>query len=147
MQREWTTQDFTYDNAILGWLTLFTVTTGEGWPLWVAFIDKHNGVTHVYGTHILYHFYNVNLLCFEFCMWELKSIWAHLYNEWTVLLPFIMYCAWLSCDLMSELFSIRNFLSSQHNGVEVLSSKVAPFVRHAQLWSCKFCIFNIVIVI
>ncbi|KAF6039970.1 CAC [Bugula neritina] len=32
MQREWRAQDFNYDNVVSGWLTLFTVTTGEGWP-------------------------------------------------------------------------------------------------------------------
>ena len=30
--REWKRQDFHYDNAIYAMLTLFTVTTGEGWP-------------------------------------------------------------------------------------------------------------------
>ncbi|CAI9738066.1 voltage-dependent calcium channel type A subunit alpha-1-like isoform X9 [Octopus vulgaris] len=30
--REWLRQDFHYDNAMYAMLTLFTVTTGEGWP-------------------------------------------------------------------------------------------------------------------
>ena len=48
----------------------------------------------------------------------------------TMLLPFIMYCAWL----FAKLFPSRIF-SSQNNGLEVLSCKVAPFLCHAQLWS------------
>uniref|UniRef100_A0A2C9MAT1 EF-hand domain-containing protein n=2 Tax=Biomphalaria glabrata TaxID=6526 RepID=A0A2C9MAT1_BIOGL len=30
--REWRRQDFHYDNIVMAMLTLFTVTTGEGWP-------------------------------------------------------------------------------------------------------------------
>ncbi|CAG5127135.1 unnamed protein product, partial [Candidula unifasciata] len=30
--REWLRQDFHYDNTMMAMLTLFTVTTGEGWP-------------------------------------------------------------------------------------------------------------------
>jgi len=30
--REWLRQDFHYDNVMEAVLTLFTVTTGEGWP-------------------------------------------------------------------------------------------------------------------
>ena len=30
--REWLRQDFHYDNTMYAMLTLFTVTTGEGWP-------------------------------------------------------------------------------------------------------------------
>nr|BAA13136.2 voltage-dependent calcium channel [Heterololigo bleekeri] len=31
--REWLRQDFHYDNVMFAMLTLFTVTTGEGWPM------------------------------------------------------------------------------------------------------------------
>ncbi|VDP56566.1 unnamed protein product [Schistosoma margrebowiei] len=30
--RVWSSRDFHYDNVITAMLTLFTVTTGEGWP-------------------------------------------------------------------------------------------------------------------
>lgn len=30
--REWKSHGFNYDNVIYAMLTLFTVTTGEGWP-------------------------------------------------------------------------------------------------------------------
>jgi len=30
--REWTNQDFNFDNVANGMLTLFTVATFEGWP-------------------------------------------------------------------------------------------------------------------
>jgi hypothetical protein len=33
--RVWGRRDFHYDNIVHAMLTLFTVTTGEGWPLWV----------------------------------------------------------------------------------------------------------------
>lgn len=32
-KREWLQQDFHYDNVLYAYLTLFTVSTGEGWPL------------------------------------------------------------------------------------------------------------------
>lgn len=31
-RREWKRQEFHYDNIIWALLTLFTVSTGEGWP-------------------------------------------------------------------------------------------------------------------
>ncbi len=31
-KREWKRRDFHYDNIIWALLTLFTVSTGEGWP-------------------------------------------------------------------------------------------------------------------
>lgn len=33
--REWNRRDFHYDNLAYAMLTLFTVTTGEGWPEYV----------------------------------------------------------------------------------------------------------------
>lgn len=36
-RREWKRHEFHYDNVIWGLLTLFTVSTGEGWPQWVHF--------------------------------------------------------------------------------------------------------------
>lgn len=34
--REWKKYDFHYDNVLWAFLTLFTVSTGEGWPMWVV---------------------------------------------------------------------------------------------------------------
>ena len=34
-KREWKKYDFHYDNVAWALLTLFTVSTGEGWPQWV----------------------------------------------------------------------------------------------------------------
>lgn len=36
-RREWKRHEFHYDNVIWALLTLFTVSTGEGWPQWVNF--------------------------------------------------------------------------------------------------------------
>ena len=33
--REWKHREFHYDNVFYAYLTLFTVSTGEGWPLYV----------------------------------------------------------------------------------------------------------------
>lgn len=35
-KREWKKYDFHYDNVAWALLTLFTVSTGEGWPQWVT---------------------------------------------------------------------------------------------------------------
>lgn len=35
-RREWKRHEFHYDNVIWALLTLFTVSTGEGWPQWVS---------------------------------------------------------------------------------------------------------------
>jgi len=35
-KREWKKYDFHYDNVAWALLTLFTVSTGEGWPQWVC---------------------------------------------------------------------------------------------------------------
>lgn len=36
--REWKKYEFHYDNVLWAFLTLFTVSTGEGWPVWVRAI-------------------------------------------------------------------------------------------------------------
>lgn len=39
-RREWKRHEFHYDNVIWALLTLFTVSTGEGWPQWVK-LDRN----------------------------------------------------------------------------------------------------------
>ena len=42
--RQWQRQNFHYDNVLAAMLTLFTVTTGEGWPAYehlVLFLNKN----------------------------------------------------------------------------------------------------------
>lgn len=39
--REWKRHEFHYDNIIWALLTLFTVSTGEGWPQWVMSSSQH----------------------------------------------------------------------------------------------------------
>lgn len=36
--REWNSHGFNYDNVYYAMLTLFTVTTGEGWPTYVLVV-------------------------------------------------------------------------------------------------------------
>lgn len=37
--RQWVNYKFNFDNVLNGMLTLFTVSTFEGWPGWVVFIE------------------------------------------------------------------------------------------------------------
>lgn len=49
--REWGRNDFHFDNVMKGMLTLFTVSTFEGWPGWVYLDDiipKTNGLYVTY---------------------------------------------------------------------------------------------------
>lgn len=45
-KREWKKYDFHYDNVAWALLTLFTVSTGEGWPQWV-YSNKHSLLQHI----------------------------------------------------------------------------------------------------
>lgn len=36
-KRDWTNSDLNFDNILNGMLTLFTISTFEGWPKWVIF--------------------------------------------------------------------------------------------------------------
>ena len=41
-KREWKRHEFNYDNVMWALLTLFTVSTGEGWPQYVLSLSAHS---------------------------------------------------------------------------------------------------------
>lgn len=49
-KREWKKYDFHYDNVLWALLTLFTVSTGEGWPQYV-YISTPNSKNHFQCTY------------------------------------------------------------------------------------------------